>query len=80
MESRIYKIYGDKNDLDMMEEVLKYITILSETGCSRCLNLFVDGDGSFKIKIRKEDESNLKEIIILKNKIDDDENMSVYLG
>lgn len=56
MEERVYKITGRKEDLDNLEKTLRHIEYLGVIGASRNIMIQVDGDGSGKIKVYKNDK------------------------
>lgn len=53
MEERIYKIYGRKEDLDILEKALRHCEYLGQIGASRNILLRIDGDGFGRIKVYK---------------------------
>lgn len=56
MEERVYKITGRKEDLDNLEKALRHIEYLGEIGASRNIMIRVDGDGTGRIKVYKNDK------------------------
>lgn len=56
MEERIYKIRGRKEDLEALENALKHIEYLGIIGASRNIMIRVDGDGSGRVTIYKDNE------------------------
>jgi Zn-finger nucleic acid-binding protein len=52
-ETREYKISGGPVFLDKLEDLLRTIEGLSMDGCSRSMNVFIDGDGGVNLKFKK---------------------------
>lgn len=52
-ETRTYEITGYPEHLDILESVLGQIEVLGNLGCSRTIQLHIDGDGSVKLKVRR---------------------------
>lgn len=56
METRTYQIKGRKEDLDNLEKALRHIEYLGVIGASRNIMIRVDGDGSGRINVYKNDK------------------------
>jgi hypothetical protein len=54
-ETRTYTITGTKDQLDILERVFGRIELLGVAGSSRNINIYVDGDGSVRMKFRRDD-------------------------
>lgn len=68
-ETRVYEITSSPETLDKLEQLLVDMMLLGNIGASRSFNVFVDGDGSFHIKIEKKNGKLMKAKI---NYYDDD--------
>ncbi len=54
MESKVYRDYrisGREEHVTKMEAVLNYISVLGSNGATRSIKLWIDGDGSARIRI-----------------------------
>ena len=65
-ETRTYQISGDKEQLDNIEKLLTILDYLGQSGASRTIHIFADGDGAFRIDVRR-----LPDQKIVKNKLID---------
>ncbi len=61
MEERLYKICGKKENLDVLEKVLRHCEYLGKIGASRNIILKIDGDGCGRIKVYKVNRANIYE-------------------
>lgn len=69
-EKREYIISGKPHQLDLLEEFLKMIEYCGNIGASRVLELFVDGDGSARLNIKRKDKKKLQEHPDMKDILD----------
>lgn len=53
-ETRTYKLTSSSEFLDKIEQVLATMQELSVIGASSDIVMFVDGDGAFRLKVKKE--------------------------
>lgn len=67
-ETRTYEINAYPEILDQLEELLNAIEYLGNTGASRTIEFYVDGDGSARTKIKRID----KDIALKKKKVNTD--------
>ena len=84
-ERRTYVIEGGKEELDELERALWYVMFLGKIGSSRTLVLWVDGDGSARLKISRTDGKELnkpRKRNVLKKaiKVDHEGDMIFWIG
>lgn len=53
-DTRTYTLTGTPETLNQFEEVLSLIQYLGNVGASRTIKLWVDGDGSARIKVKSD--------------------------
>lgn len=53
VEDRVYHIRGRKEDLEVLDKVLRHCEYLGNIGASRNILIRVDGDGAGRIKVKK---------------------------
>lgn len=58
-EFRLYKFEGNKKDLDALEKIFRHIEYLGEAGASRNILIRVDGDGTGRIQVYREDTTKI---------------------
>lgn len=61
-ETREYRIMAKPYQLDLFEEFLSLVQACGNLGCSRDLNIFIDGDGSARFKIERTDGVKLQPV------------------
>lgn len=58
-EYRLYRFEGNKEDLDTLEKIFRHIEYLGEVGASRNILIRVDGDGTGRIQVYREDTTKI---------------------
>lgn len=57
---KMFQVKGSKRDVDNLTFLLSMISKLSKEGSSRSIMLHVDGDGSFRVDIKRTDNETVK--------------------
>lgn len=78
IETRVYEISGNSEDLDTLEKALRHCEYLGNIGASRNILLRIDGDGSGRIKVRK--VTNNGKINIDNNRYNTDQDKDAIVG
>ena len=58
-EIRSYIFEGNKEDLDTLEKMFRHIEYIGEVGASRNIVIRVDGDGTGRIQVYREDTTKI---------------------